>query len=275
MINVNLPLFYYREHGENLTRDETRLLNTRSRIIQKGAERLEESQESLAIIPIRGPSIDPRSLALCKLGERYVMDWTVNAALKSRNIKKVMVSSSDPSVLDHVQRSYGEDVMLHSRSPRLARLNSHVEETLRDALNELDESFLAAVEAIAVLFIESPFRTSSQIDSAIDMLSLFDADCVVGVRPEVDEYFCHGGEGLHTVRKDPMLRLEREELYRSAGNLTVVSHSYFQRSRAIVGGKIGHVVVDEAGSLTLNSPWDMAVAQFYAANPDTFNSPEL
>ena len=53
--NINLPLFYYRQHGSNLTGNKTRLpLKTRSRILRDHTDSMNNnSLKSLGIIPIR------------------------------------------------------------------------------------------------------------------------------------------------------------------------------------------------------------------------------
>ena len=46
--NVNLPLFYYRKHGKNLTNNQERLLETRSRIYAKHAKKM--NRQDLRVI---------------------------------------------------------------------------------------------------------------------------------------------------------------------------------------------------------------------------------
>src|SRR5262245_20430790 len=79
--NLNLPLFYYRKHGSSLTDNEQRILSTRSQILKNAAPENGRRLSSLAIIPIRGPSIDPRSVALRPLAGKPVLEWTIDAAL--------------------------------------------------------------------------------------------------------------------------------------------------------------------------------------------------
>ena len=53
--NINLPLFYYRQHANSLTRNENKLLETRSEIISNVADRIAENKDkTVAIIPARG-----------------------------------------------------------------------------------------------------------------------------------------------------------------------------------------------------------------------------
>ena len=52
--NINLPLFYYRQHGNNLTKNELKILHTRHRMIEKSINESNDKKPSngVAIIPI-------------------------------------------------------------------------------------------------------------------------------------------------------------------------------------------------------------------------------
>jgi len=51
LINVNKPLFYYRQHKKNLTKDEDKILSSRHLILKKNNKGLDN--KSIAIIPVR------------------------------------------------------------------------------------------------------------------------------------------------------------------------------------------------------------------------------
>lgn len=262
--NVNLPLFYYRRHGASLTRDEKRLLETRQRILDKHAKAAGQALRGVGIIPVRGSRFDPGSVALRMLGDRTVLDWTVDAALGSRRLDTLIVSSPDEDLLNHVAERYGDTVLRVKRERDLAMPNTPIEDTLAHALSSVGERVTMA-DALAVLYIGSPFRSAEHIDSAFDVMELFDADSVTGVRPESDLFYRHDGSGLVPLRKTPRLRLEREELYRGAGRFHLVRREHFETHGEILGGKIGHVVMDEQGALSLRSEWDWAIAEALVA----------
>ena len=69
--NVNLPLFYYRQHSESLTRNEAQILSTRANILAKQASKtVNEDEKVLAMIPVRGNVAEPSSQALRNLGDK-------------------------------------------------------------------------------------------------------------------------------------------------------------------------------------------------------------
>ena len=209
--NLNVPLFYYRQHHASLTRDEQNLLDTRGAILERHARRLGRKLAVTAIIPIRGKPTDPSSPALKALGGRALVDWTIAAALGADTIDNVVVTTPDDDILNHVASTWPDTVTRVRRNAGLAAANSFLAETLLHALSTIDTP-AADCTAIMTLAIEYPFRTSRQLNAAVDVMELFKTDAVIGVRPETDHFYQHKGAGLEPVRQNIHLRLEREEL---------------------------------------------------------------
>lgn len=261
--NVNLPLFFYRQHGLSLTRNENRILDTRARIIEKQIAAGDGGARALAVIPVRGQAVDPRSQPLRLLDGKPLIDWTIEAALSASKIQDVLVTTPDPAILGHVRARFGDDVQVLLRDRDMAQVNSFLDATLRQAAEfyAADHSVPAAMVA---LYIESPFRSSRHIDAAIDVLSLFETDCVVGVRPETDMFYRHDGHGLQPLRPGRTLRLEADELYREVGDLKVASWQWLMKGGAVPGGRLGHVVLDQKSSIALLTEWDWKLAELLA-----------
>lgn len=260
--NVNLPLFYYRRHGENLTGNENRILETRGKILRNHAvRRKSEALNTVTLIPIRGPKVDPNSVALKPLGDKVFLDWTVEAALASEELKRIVVSSPDESVLKHVQKRYGKKIYTESRPVKLARENFPLDETVTALLANAgaDEP-----DAILTLFIETPFRSVRYIDKALDAMKIFDLDSVIGVRLDTDQLYRHTGEGLEPLRKNDQLRLEREELYRRVGGMALCRYGHFKKNGSLLGGRMGHVVLDQMAAMRAVSELDVQVMQCLA-----------
>jgi CMP-N-acetylneuraminic acid synthetase len=266
--NVNLPLFYYRQHAASLTRNEEKILKTRAQILEKRAGEQGVRRRVVAVLPIRGAGIDPRNDALRNLAGRPLIEWSLDAALKAERVAQVVVTTPDRTILDHVARRYGNRVQGVLREPHLARLNTHVDASVLHAVDEV-ASASSELDLVSVLTIESPFRGPREIDAAVHVLELFGPDCVVGVRPEVDAFYRHQGAGLVPVRNGKTLRLEADELYRKVGHFAVTRRQFLAEQREIVGGRIGHLVLGERAAFGISSELDWRIAEFYAeSHPD-------
>jgi CMP-N-acetylneuraminic acid synthetase len=259
--NLNKPLFYYRQHSKSLTKNEKALLETRSDIIKKHVNKKFSNQKPsvLAVIPVRGNKLDVRSLPLEPLGDRFLLDWTIDAALNSGEISDVLITTSEQQVIDHVVSRYSDSVICHKRSLEASRINVHISKTLEEVLAFFNMLGNPEPQNLMVLNIESPFRGEFYINNAINMKQLHDVDAVFGVQLDDDLFFLHDGSGLKP-RTSEDLRLERDDLYRKAGGVMLVDTSFFKKNKNVFGGKNGHILLDQKSAFVIKTKIDWIIA---------------
>jgi CMP-N-acetylneuraminic acid synthetase len=256
-------LFYYRRHGNSLTDNEQRILATRSQILERATPGTERKLTSLAIIPIRGPALDPRSVALRPLAGKPVLEWTIDAALNARRISRVLVTSPDADVEAHVRAVYGDRVSFFNRDWELALPAQPLDATLTALFDDMSLEW-RTFDAVTLLYVESPFRDAGQIDAAIDVLDVFSCNRVMGVRHLGRQLYCHQGSGMVPLSSSELLRKESHEVYRPAGDILVIRRGQFYRDTD-EDMKMGHLEVDERAAHKINSDWTWEIAETYAA----------
>ena len=64
--NVNLPLFYYRQHNKSLTKNVENIYKTRDKILNKHTQNKKNFNNILAVIPVRGENYGETLVALKK-----------------------------------------------------------------------------------------------------------------------------------------------------------------------------------------------------------------
>ncbi len=265
--NINTPLFYYRQHGSNLTKNEKRILSTRQKIKKKFLEKQKkEDYDTLAIIPFRGAKTNSFQLAFEKVNGQNIVDLKVQEALKARHIIEVVVTTPDESVLTYVKDRYGDNtrVTIHNRQSDLARHNVRFDVTVEEIVNSVinHERF----QAFMVLSPEFPFITVNEIEDAIHTLLIFDADSLISVRPETNMLFQHDGEGMKVIlNQDKFTKLEREVLYRYTGGISLTTRDYFLNFKKLIGGKVGHIVLDQVSAHGIFSEFDLKLAGYLNA----------
>lgn len=261
--NVNLPLFYYRRHGENLTEKNEFILKTRSEILKAHAERINRPKLStLGILPVRGPGIDPKCLSRELLGGRPLIDWTVESALQAENIDGLVVSSPDEQLLAHIEKTWGDKVRLHKRPRSQALENMSYADAVLDASRIADFT----PEALLLLNVEYPLRNAFYLDKAVNVMRVFDdIDLVLGVLPENDLFFQHFGNGLRPIGTNSMLtklRFERDYLYRHAGGAVLARADFYRQSRGdLTNARIGHYVLSRRAATSVRTPLDLGLAE--------------
>lgn len=255
--NINLPLFFYRQHNSNLTRNEKRLLETRSRILKKNIK-LSRKKNCLVIIPVRGKGIDKSSIATNKLGDKLVIDWTISAALNAKRVGKVVITTPDDKIIKHVEENYSDDVIILKRSWKLAKFGSSIDETLTDLFENLPTRY-RSFESVCVLFVEYPFRDSKYIDMSVDTMDLFGTERVISMRSTNHIFYKHSGNTMIPVQNSYFVKQDKEQYFIESGGIYLVKRGTMFRDKH-KDTKIGHINVDETSGLNISNDfgWELA-----------------
>jgi CMP-N,N'-diacetyllegionaminic acid synthase len=134
--------------------------------------------ELLAIIPARGGSKRLPRKNILDLAGKPLIAWTIESALDSKYIDRVMVST-DYQEIANVSQKYGAEVPF-IRPHQLALDSStsiDVVMHLLDQLKELDAQY----EYVILLQPTSPLRTVQNIDESIELIEEKNIDAVISV----------------------------------------------------------------------------------------------
>ena len=264
--NINSPLFYYRQHGSNLTNNEEELLQVRSEIIQKHIDQENYKKTNvLCIVPVRGNNIDSRSNPLNKLGGKYLIDWTLEILLNVELLNQIIVSTPDENLIQYCKSNYEKEIITYKRSSDLAQINTDLSLSIENILHLHCEKF-EKPDFILILNIQYPFRKESHIAQAINLMRIHNLDSVVPARIDENIFFNHNGDGLHQITKKDIQRLERNEMYKKVGGMNLVKTEYFKANKRIMGGKIGYIQMPKIAEICLLDEIDWIMADALASN---------
>lgn len=248
--NVATPLFFYRQHGSSLTTDKTRLLAARREIKRAIASRHEGDIKVRVggVIPAKNTSTHLPNICLEAIAGKPLIDYAIEAALDSRSLDYVFVTSDDERVLKHCAK-YSR-VITNLRSLDLSERNVKLIEVMRDAIAHLEGDHGIYLDVVAMLNVHTPLRNAGDIDEAVDSLLLYNVDSVASVYEDHDLHFQHGEFGLEPLNRGAMnqLSLEREALYVDNSAVRVLWRDVLA-SDSLFGQTVGHVVM----------PWERSV----------------
>lgn len=257
--NINKPLFHYRRHGENLTTNEDRILETRRAIKETFLQQEKEQQSTLIVIPVRNTKIAGESWPLYSLGKTTVLAEKVKNCLKSSSCVEVAIVSSDEDVLSYARQNFGNNhkVKVLERPAKLAGPNQTLGATVGLAVEDAEKRSLDFTFVMTAT-VDYPFTEASIIDDAVNTLLLFKSDAVLSVRPDNQMYYRHTGHTLSPILdQEKFTRIEREALYKAAGGISVCFKESFRKHGKINAGTISHVVVDEKTAFSVLSGFDL------------------
>ena len=259
--NVETPLFFYRQHGASLSRDEDRLLAARQRIKRAEVERHRGEVEPrvVAIVPARNRGGKLEGRLLEPLAGQPLLDYTLRAATGEGLCESVFVTTDDPAVQEHCADWPG--VQAYLRDESLSAPRARLAAVVADAVRALEEGHGIFPDVLVVLSVHAPLRQPEHIRETVDTLRLYEVDQVISVYEDLDLHFQHGPDGLAALNPGALqeLRFEREALLVDNGAVHALWRDALDPTD-LHAGRLGHIVMPRDRSLQLKTPadWDLA-----------------
>ncbi|MFC6864709.1 glycosyltransferase [Halomicroarcula sp. GCM10025817] len=272
--NVNLPLMYYRQHGESMSTNLSGRLDARRSVKREFVETKLEGdlvdREVLAVIPARterridapdgvGDPLGGKPLALYELCGRPLIEYTIEAALEADRVDKVTVSTESEAIAE-VARHAGAEVPA-LRPERLAATHVELAEVVANHLDVVAASGAYEPDVVAILPYVSPLRTAAHVDEALDTKQIFSVDSVIGVEQNKKFLWQPGKFGLEPLFEERLLREEKEGLYQENGGLYVTEPSVVRNRSQIIGEHVGHVLMQRHASVHVDSWLDLSLCE--------------
>lgn len=258
--NIDIPLFYYRRHGKNLTESKKKIAKERRKIINETMNYNKKLFPALALVVIRGNKydmIDPFK----KLGRKIMLEWVIDPLIKSVNIKKILLSTTSKKIINYIKKKYNNKVLTKKRQSYLALPNTYINDTVEDALSFYEQKH-KKINVISLFGIHHPFRNTEEIDNCINMLGYFNFDNLITVNQEQDQFYYNHKDGIKNIRQSETLNLERDYIYRQVGGMRFFKRSFFKKKKQLIGGKLGHYVISKKSGFSLQSENDFHLAKY-------------
>lgn len=251
--NVNCPLFYYRRHEKNLTRDQKRIIQTRGSIKRNFVKNKFKDNvlKVAAVIPVRGYSEYYSDQALKELNNKKLIDYTLEEALKTNLLDRVILTTNDDSILDYCKKY--KEITTIKRPDDLCKLNSNIMGTLNYVLDKLEKENYSP-DAVMSLYVNSPLRKARHIEKAIDTMMIFNVDTVISVRENLSNHYQHHSKGLRPLFTKRKLRLERDALYEEDGSIYLTKTKFIRTNSH--GEKIGHIIMLKEEGINIHDEFD-------------------
>lgn len=132
----------------------------------------------IAIIPARGGSKGLPGKNIKLLGGLPLIYYSINAAIKSKSIDRVIVSTEDNEIAS-IAKDCGAEVLI--RPTNLALDTSMAIDTYLHVVDFIAKQDLKQIESFAALLPTAPLRSSQDIDEAIKIFNDKNASSVISV----------------------------------------------------------------------------------------------
>ena len=220
----------------------------------------------LALITARGGSKGLLQKNVLSLAGKPLIAWTIEAALQTRRLRRVLISTDDEEIAQ-VAREWGAEVPF-IRPPELAQHDSDHISVVEHAIHWLEEHGAACSDYIMLLQPTSPLRTAEDIDAAIQIAETRDAIAVVSVcptkhHPYLSKRVLEDGTLINFVSSD-VTDLRRQVLplaYALNGAIYLNRYKSLLDDRTFLPRSTYAYIMPPERSLDIDTPWDFYLAE--------------
>ena len=220
----------------------------------------------LGLITARGGSKSIPRKNVADLGGKPLIAWTIEAALASRGLSRVIVSTDDEEIAE-VSRRWGAQVPF-MRPPELARDDSSHMSVADHALRWLESREGIRSDYLMLLQPTSPLRTVEDIQGAIQLACDKDGDGVVSVseahphpflmkRIADDSTLADFMEGVPQPGSTSIRRQALPHAYGVNGAIYLTKRDVLLSERTFLPTCTYPYIMPKERSLEIDEPWDL------------------
>ena len=224
-----------------------------------------EKNKIVALIPARGGSKGIKNKNIIDLCGKPLISYTIQAALESKYIDKVIVSTDSQEIAD-VAIKYGAEVPF-LRPGELASDTSKTIDAVMHAVGELEKR-KEEYDILILLQATQPLRTPDDIDSAIELFIKNKGQSLVSVSPVEDNPILIrtidnlGRMNSILPMKSTCRRQDMPLYYRVNGCIYINLISELDLNTSFNDNKIPYIMPKER-SVDIDEIKDLLIAQYY------------
>ena len=257
--NVNIPLFYYRQHGKNLTGNTTHIL-TAKREIKKdfSSLRIDKYKPITAVIPCRQNYDFCPDLWSQKIQGETLLDLAIKKCIESKILDKIVVASDNQDVKTILKKYNDSRISYHQRSLESTIRSRPVVYTLEGIVQEIDPDFKGIT---FMLVMQAPFITIETIEEAIYTLIINEADSSILVGEVDAPLFERTPHGLMQINYKGFLVSDFDTIYVDTRTCLVTKNRNLKKG-SLTGSNIVSIVTPKDETFYLKRQRDLDFADF-------------
>lgn len=226
---------------------------------------------NLAIIPARSGSKGIPGKNLKKIAGKPLIYWTINSAIESKYISRVIVSTDSPEILE-ISQSYGAECPF-MRPSNISDDFASTESVIEHCCNWLSENEGYTPDNIFLLQPTSPIRKEGSIDMSFELFLEEKADSLLSVNR-----FHHflwedkkNPNALYNYKKRPR-RQDIDEVdikFIENGSIYITKYNAFMRDLNRLSGSISLFEMHDEEAYEIDTPLDFIIVESILKNTIT------
>ncbi len=221
----------------------------------------------VGIITARGGSKGIPGKNIADLGGKPLIAWTIEAALQSKCLQKIIVSTDDDQIAE-ISRKFGAEVPFKRPEELSGDKSAHIP-VVQHAVKWLEDNGNAVYDYIVLLQPTSPFRIGEDIDAAAKLAIEKNAVAITSV----SSTGCHpcyaqkiNKEGIveHYIERandEYVRRQDLEPAYIENGAIFIVRRDALMNDNVLdPAGQTYACIMPEERALDIDTPLDLRIA---------------
>lgn len=270
--NVNIPLFYYRQHGENLTTKQARILDTRRKIKRHFLETNNHClPKVMGVIPVATNNIDPKRKPFIEIAGHPLLWYTLKEVIKVKSLDRIILSTDNQSVIDYGKQFQGIETFFRPSEYSISTLN--IKDLVHYLIMHFEDTDSYCPDYVCIMYITTPLRRAKHIEKAIDTMCIFNVDSVISVVEERSYCYQHSRYGLTPINGTKRgIKIELDTIYKENSAIYLTSVDVIKKGM-LLGKTVGHIVMLPEESIKVNSPFEFWMAEEVLSKMDKERDP--
>ena len=226
----------------------------------------------IAIIPARSGSRGLKSKNTLMFNNKPLIYWTIKAALNSKFIDKVVLTTDDEKILKMKNKYSDKKIIFHHRPRNLATSKSPIYYTIKYYLEKYSTNY----NKFLLLQPTSPLRNYNHINQAINLFIRNKAKSCVSIsriKKTKDNFYKISKEKKLIINKNNKVSMNRqllEKYYEINGAIYISYIKEYLINKSFKSNKTLSYFMDEKFSYDIDNKLDFKIAEFIFKNLNKF-----
>ena len=224
-----------------------------------------KNKKILAIIPARKDSKGLKNKNIKIFNGKPLICWTIEAAVKSKLIDKILVSTNSKKILK-ISNSY-KGIISHKRSKKLSTSRSEIIDVILFELKKFKE-----IDIVILLQPTSPLRTHKDIDKGISLMIKQGRNSCVSfksIKYSPSNFYSINSkrklENFITNKKKTTNRQNYKKFYHASGDLYISYVNKLKKNKSFIEKNTLPLFINSKNSSDIDDINDFKTAELFAS----------
>ena len=260
--NINLPLFFYRRHGKNMTERASLIQDARRKIKLDAIEdQLENFRPISLVIPCRENYDFSKDVWNASFMDSNLLRHCLCKFISSEMLDQIIVTCDNESVQDVLAEFDDERILFHLRNQEETIRSAPLAPSLEKALHESDPDKNGTT---VVTYCQAPFVSVGTIEEAISTLAMNDADSSLGVELINEPVYRRDSHGLVRISQNFGFSSDFNQLYQET-NCVLATRSRNLTKGSLLGSEKALFIVPTSENFFIDSRQKLEIAEILAS----------